>query len=101
MIVTDDSFNEVVSTNDLVLIDFWAEWCGPCKMISPILDEISNDTGLLIGKLNIDENPLKMQEYSVQSIPTMVLFRNGQPVHTVLGAMPKHKLLKELAEWLS
>ena len=100
MIVTDDSFNEVVSTNDLVLIDFWAEWCGPCKMISPILDEISNDTGLLIGKLNIDENPLKMQEYSVQSIPTMVLFKSGQPGRIINGAMPKHILLKELSEWI-
>ena len=100
MIVTDDSFNEVVSTNDLVLIDFWAEWCGPCKMISSILDEISNDTGLLIGKLNIDENPLKMQEYSVQSIPTMVLFKSGQPVRIINGAMPKHILLKELSEWI-
>ena len=100
MIVTDDSFNEVVSTNDLVLIDFWAEWCGPCNMISPILDEISNDTGLLIGKLNIDENPLKMQEYSVQSIPTMVLFKSGQPVRIINGAMPKHILLKELSEWI-
>jgi thioredoxin 1 len=101
MILTDQNFNQEVESNETILIDFWAEWCGPCKKVSPILDEISNDTGLLVGKLNIDENPEKTLEYSVQSIPTMVLFRNGQPVHTVLGAMPKHKLLKELAEWLS
>jgi thioredoxin 1 len=101
MILTDQTFNQEVESNDLILIDFWAEWCGPCKMISPILDEISIEYGLPIGKLNVDENPEKSQEYSVQSIPTMVLFRNGKPVHTVLGAMPKHKLLKELAEWLS
>jgi thioredoxin 1 len=101
MILTDQTFNQEVESNDLILIDFWAEWCGPCKMISPILDEISNEYGLPVGKLNVDENPEKAQEYSVQSIPTMVLFRNGKPVHTVLGAMPKHKLLKELAEWLS
>ena len=101
MILTDQTFNQEVESNDLILIDFWAEWCGPCKMISPILDEISSEYGLLVGKLNVDENPEKSQEYSVQSIPTMVLFRNGKPVHTVLGAMPKHKLLKELAEWLS
>jgi thioredoxin 1 len=100
LIVTDDSFNEVILANDLVLIDFWAEWCGPCKKLSPILDEISNDTDLLIGKLNIDENPLKMQEYSVQSIPTMVLFKSGQPVRIINGAMPKHILLKELSEWI-
>ena len=101
MILTDQNFNQEVESNETILVDFWAEWCGPCKKVSPILDEISNDTGLLVGKLNIDENPEKTLEYAVQSIPTMVLFRNGKPVHTVLGAMPKHKLLKELAEWLS
>ena len=100
MIVTDNSFNEIVSTNDLVLVDFWAEWCGPCKKLSPILDEISNETGLLVGKINVDENPQKMEEYSVHSIPTMVLFKSGQPVKTIVGAKPKHVLLKELSEWI-
>ena len=100
MIITDDSFNEVVSTNDLVLIDFWAEWCGPCKMLSPILDEIADELGLLVGKLNVDENPAKMEEYSIHSIPTMVLFKSGQPVKTITGAKPKHLLLKELSEWI-
>ena len=100
MIITDDSFNEVVSTNDLVLIDFWAEWCGPCKMLSPILNEIADELGLLVGKLNVDENPAKMEEYSIHSIPTMVLFKSGQPVKTITGAKPKHLLLKELSEWI-
>ncbi len=100
MIITDTSFAEAVSTNDLVLVDFWAEWCGPCKKLSPILDEISNETGLLIGKLNVDENPEKMEEYSVHSIPTMVLFKSGQPIKTIVGAKPKHLLLKELSEWI-
>jgi thioredoxin 1 len=101
MIVTDQTFDSVVNDSNLILIDFWAEWCGPCKMVSPVLDDISESTGLLVGKLNIDENPEKTQEYSVSSIPTMVLFKNGKPVHTVRGAMPKHRLLKELAEWLN
>jgi len=100
MIITDSIFDEYIKNNNKILVDFWAEWCGPCKRVSPILDEISNETGLLIGKLNIDENPEKTQEYSVHSIPTMVLFVDGNPVHTVLGAKPKHVLLKELAEWL-
>ena len=100
MIITDDSFNEVVSTNDLVLVDFWAEWSGPCKMLSPILDEIADESGLLVGKLNVDENPAKMEEYSIHSIPTMVLFKSGQPVKTITGAKPKHLLLKELSEWI-
>ena len=100
MIITDDSFDEAVSTNDLVLIDFWADWCGPCKKLSPILDEISNERSLLVGKLNVDENPVKTEEYSVHSIPTMVLFKSGQPVKTITGAKPKHLLLKELSEWI-
>ncbi len=100
MIVTDASFEEVIKDNSLVLIDFWADWCGPCKKVAPILDEISESHDLPVGKLNIDENPEKTQEYSVHSIPTMVLFKDGIPVHTVLGAKPKHILLKELAEWI-
>lgn len=100
MITTDNNFNEVINSNDLVLVDFWADWCGPCKMLSPILDEISEERGLLIGKLNVDENPAKMEEYSVYSIPTMVLFKSGQPVKTITGAKPKHLLLKELSEWI-
>ena len=99
MIVTDESFEEVVKSNGLVLIDFWAEWCGPCKKVSPILDEISKEHGILVGKLNIDENPLKPVEYSVSSIPTMVLFEDGVVVKTIIGAKPKHKMIEELSEW--
>jgi thioredoxin 1 len=100
MIITDESFDSSIQSNDLILIDFWAEWCGPCKRVSPILEEISNETGLLVGKLNVDENPKKMEEFSVHSIPTMVLFKSGQPIKTIIGAKPKHKMLEELAEWL-
>jgi len=100
MILTDNNFKEALEGNSLILVDFWAEWCGPCKKLSPILDEISNDTGLLVGKLNVDENPKKSFEFSVSSIPTMVLFKDGQPVKTIVGAKPKHMLLKELSEWI-
>ena len=99
MIVTDESFDEVIKSNGLILIDFWAEWCGPCKRVSPILDEISKEHGILVGKLNIDENPLKPVEFSVSSIPTMVLFEDGVVVKTIIGAKPKHKMLEELSEW--
>jgi thioredoxin 1 len=99
MIVTDESFEDVVKSNGLVLIDFWAEWCGPCKKVSPILDEISKEHGILVGKLNIDENPVKPVEYSVSSIPTMVLFEDGVVIKTIIGAKPKHKMLEELSEW--
>jgi thioredoxin 1 len=100
MIVTDANFQESLNQNSLILVDFWAEWCGPCKRLSPILDEISKDSGLLVGKLNIDENPEKTLEYSIHSIPTMVLFKSGQAVKTITGAKPKHLLLKELSEWI-
>ena len=100
MILTDQNFNQEVETNGTLLVDFLAEWCGPCKVLSPILDEISIEYGLPVGRLNVDENPGKTQEYSVQSIPTMVLFVDGQEVQRIIGAMPKHKLLKELSAWL-
>jgi len=100
MLVTDSNFTEVIKSSNLVLVDFWAEWCGPCKKVSPILDEISNETGLLVGKLNIDENPEKTLEYGVASIPTMVLFKDGKPIHTIVGAKPKHLMMKDLQEWI-
>lgn len=100
MIVTDESFDSVLQNHKLVLIDFWAPWCGPCKRISPILDEISSERGLWVGKLNVDENPIKSAEYSVTSIPYMVLFKSGVPVKTISGAKPKHVMLEELSEWI-
>jgi thioredoxin 1 len=100
MIITDKSFDNEIAAHDVVLVDFWAEWCGPCKKVSPILDEISNERGLWVGKLNVDENPIKTQEFSVTSIPTMVLFKGGKPVKTIIGAKPKHVMLEELKEWI-
>ena len=100
MIVTDESFDNVLKSHDLVLIDFWAPWCGPCKKISPILDEISEERGLWVGKLNVDENPVKSAEYSITSIPYMVLFKSGKPVKSITGAKPKHVILEELSEWI-
>ena len=99
MILTDENFEQVIKSNGLVLVDFWAEWCGPCKKVSPILDEISEEHGILVGKLNIDENPVKPVEYSVSSIPTMVLFEDGVVIKTIIGAKPKHKMLEELSPW--
>ena len=100
MIVTDESFDRVLDAHNLILIDFWAPWCGPCKKISPILDEISNERGLWVGKLNVDENPIKSDEYSVISIPTMILFKSGYPVKTIVGAKPKHVILEEISKWI-
>lgn len=98
MIVTEDNFNEVIKSNSLVLIDFWAPWCKPCEKLSPILDEISEETGILVGKINIDDNVNKTEEYHVSSIPTVILFKDGIPTKRIIGAQPKHKIMNEINE---
>ena len=97
--VSDSGFDsEVLSAKGDVLVDFWAEWCGPCKQLSPVLDEVASEMGakVTVAKVNIDQNPETPTKYGVRGIPTLILFRNGQPVATKVGSMPKSKLV----EWL-
>jgi thioredoxin 1 len=97
--VTDDTFQAEVLQADLpVLVDLWAEWCGPCHMVTPVLEEIARDYDgkLKITKLDVDSNPGAAIKYGVQSIPTLLLFKNGQMLTRVVGAMPKDRLLKQL-----
>lgn len=82
------------------MIDFWAEWCRPCKMFSPVIEEVSVETGVWLGKINVDENPKKTLQYGVTSLPTTILFKNGEPVKRVIGAKPKHVMIKEIQEWI-
>ena len=100
MNITDKNFDETINSHKVVLVDFWAEWCGPCKKLSPILDEIASENNLWVAKLNVDENPIKSTEFSVTSIPTMVLFEDGKPIKTIIGAKPKHVLVEELSKWI-
>ncbi len=93
--VSDDSFEtDVLKAENTVLVDFWAEWCGPCKLIAPALEEIANEMNgrLTIAKMNIDDNPLTPQKYGVRGIPTLMLFRNGEVAATKVGAVAKNQL---------
>ena len=93
--ISDTSFDtDVINADKPVLVDFWAEWCGPCKMIGPSLEELSEVLGerVTITKINIDENPDAPGKYGVRGIPTMILFKNGQPAATKVGAAPKSQL---------
>ncbi|UYP19014.1 thioredoxin [Rhodococcus sp. Z13] len=101
--ITDKTFVEDVLQSDKpVLVDFWATWCGPCKMVAPVLEEIAAEHSekLTVAKLDIDENPSSARDYQVMSIPTMILFSGGKPVKTIVGAKGKAALLRDLADVL-
>ena len=100
--VTDASFaDDVLMSDKTVVVDFWAEWCGPCKLVAPILEEIaSTNEGIVIAKLNVDENPQTSASYGITSIPTMNVYKGGQVVKTIIGAKPKAALMADLAPFL-
>src|SRR3978361_2408670 len=102
--VTDSSFDaDVLNSEDTIMVDFWAEWCGPCRAVSPILDQIAEEHSdkIKIVKLNVDDNPQIAAKYQITSIPAMKVFRGGEVVKTVIGAKPKPALEADLAEFLA
>jgi thioredoxin 1 len=99
IIVTDDTFEEEVTLSSLpVLADFWAEWCPPCHVIAPILEEIAKEYKgrLKVAKLNVDDNPITTSRFGVMSIPTLILFKGGREAERLVGAMPKEKLVEKI-----
>jgi thioredoxin 1 len=102
--VTDATFaDEVLNSSDTIMVDFWAEWCGPCRAVSPILDAIAAEHSdkIKIVKLNVDDNPQMAMKYQITSIPAMKVFRGGEVVKTVIGAKPKPAIEADLAEFLA
>ncbi len=101
--LTDDAFDGAIQSDKPVLVDFWAEWCGPCRMIAPALEELSEELGdrVTIAKLNIDEHMDAPAKYGVRGIPTMILFKNGQPLATKVGAEPKNGIKRWLEDQLA
>ncbi len=101
--VTDDSFAQDVLTSNLpVLVDFWATWCGPCRMVAPVLEEIAAEKAgeLTVAKLDVDANPATARDFQVVSIPTLILFKGGEPVKRIVGAKGKAALLREISDSL-
>jgi thioredoxin 1 len=101
--VTDADFSSAIASDTPTLVDFWAEWCGPCKMMDRPLDELAGENAgkLTVAKLNVDENPSTMGAYSVMSIPTLIVFKDGEEKRRLVGARSKGQLQAELAEFLS
>lgn len=98
--LNDENFDKTIKEHETILVDFWAEWCAPCRAIAPVLEEIAKENNITIGKLNIDENPVKAAEFQVLAIPTLILFKEGKAVARIVGAMPKDAIMKKIKEYI-
>lgn len=98
--MTDDSFDaDLAATSGLLMVDFWAAWCGPCRIVSPVIEQLAreySDRGVRVGKLDVDENPKTSSRFNIRSIPSILFFKNGEHVDTVIGAVPKGSLEKKI-----
>ena len=102
LVLDDSTFSQTIGKFPLILVDFWAPWCGPCRMMSPVIDEIGKDYlgKLVVGKINVDENPLVAGQFGISSIPTLLLFKRGQAVNKIIGSVSKNKIAEMIAMYL-
>jgi len=100
--VTDATFKEIIQNHPLVVVDCWAPWCGPCRMVAPIIEELSKDYAgkILFGKLNVDENPQVSMQYEIMSIPTLLIFKGGKLLNKIVGAMSRQMLEPKITQYL-
>ena len=103
IILSDATFSSEVSKYPVLVVDFWAAWCGPCRMVDPIIEQLAKEYAgrVAFGKLNVDENPLTSREFQVESIPTLLIFRDGEPIDGIIGAVPKHQIESKIEAHLS
>jgi thioredoxin 1 len=103
IVLTDASFSSEVSRHPLMVVDFWAPWCGPCRMVGPVIEQLASEYAgrVTFGKLNVDDNPITSNAFGIQSIPTLLVFRNGQPVDGLMGAAPKSQIESKFGRYLS
>lgn len=103
VLLNDSNFEQEVINSDVpVLVDFWAEWCAPCRLIAPLVEQLAEEYQgkLKVGKLDVDNNPQVSMKYSIRSIPTLLIFKNGEPVEQIIGAVPKQTIVEKLAPYL-
>ena len=98
--LTDVNYKDTIGSNNLIILYFWADWCSPCKKFSPIFEEVAYENNLFFGKIDSDANPIASAEFEVESIPTVLVIEDGAVVKRIIGAMPKHQLVKELNQWI-
>jgi thioredoxin 1 len=97
--LTDNNFDQTIRKYSLLVVDFWAPWCGPCQLVSPIIDQLANELSgkAIFGKLNVDENPTVANIFGIQSIPTLIIFKDGEAVDGIMGALPKQQLISTIS----
>lgn len=100
IIATDENLDIHLEQHNVLVVDFWAEWCRPCKMFSPVLDEISKEYAVWIAKIDIDKNPIQSAKHKITSVPTTIVFENGKEVKRIVGAKPKHLIIEDIKEWI-